>query len=131
MHWLMKMYSKKAMSYWFKEGFGLILLNIIERVKRSIGGFTERYSEILSQSFWWLTTIFWGPFFPALSFKTRWYACLRYFIPFPSASVECRGCVGRNVGRCVSRIGFVTSLKNIYIFISYCFFVLSSTQKAQ
>ena len=33
------------------QGFGLILLNIIERVKRSIGGFTERYSEILSQSF--------------------------------------------------------------------------------
>lgn len=42
---------KKKQSYWFKEGFGLILLNIIERVKRSIGGFTERYSEILSQSF--------------------------------------------------------------------------------
>ena len=39
------------MSYWFKEVFGLILLSIIERVKRSIGGFTERYSEILSQSF--------------------------------------------------------------------------------
>ena len=43
--------KKKAMSYWFKEVFGLILLSIIERVKRSIGGFTERYSEILSQSF--------------------------------------------------------------------------------
>ena len=91
------MYSKKAMSSWFKEGFGLILLNIIERVKRSIGGFTERYSEILSQSFWWLTTIFWGTFFPALSFKTRWYVWLRYFIPFPSASVECRGCVGHAI----------------------------------
>ena len=42
---------KKSNVKLVQGGFGLILLNIIERVKRSIGGFTERYSEILSQSF--------------------------------------------------------------------------------
>lgn len=74
-------------------------------------------------------------FFSSIELQNTVICVFTIFNSFPlgvgRVSGVCRGCVGRHVGRCVSRIGFVTSLKNIYIFISYCFFVLSSTQKAQ